>query len=147
MSDGARKLSLRGDDMSETPPPPTTPLVMMTRYECSKGNRLFHHVLPPPTSYPIVASYDRYRVMRAVFTFPRATMWCLLFGERKKKGLGEKEKNPLGFPLAIWPRRAHTVTGPLTCFQWRGDGARRTAARRDVRFGPRRRKGGVAAGK
>lgn len=59
-------------------------------------------------------------------------MWCLLFGDQKRK----KKKKPPGFPLAIWPRRAHTVTGPLTCFQLSVDGARWTEAHRDVRFRP-----------
>lgn len=78
--------------------------------------------------------------MHAVFTFPRVTMWCLLFGDQKRK----KKKKPPGFPLAIWPRRAHTVTGPLTCFQLSVDGAWWTEAHRDVRFGPEegRREGG-----
>jgi len=57
-------------------------------------------------------------------------MWCLLFGDQERK------KKNSGFPLAIWPRRAHTVTGLLTCFQLRVDGARWTEAHRDVRFRP-----------
>lgn len=94
--------------------------------------------LPPPLPLsPINASYDRYRVMRAVFTFPRVTMCCLLFWDQKKK-------KSCSFPLAIWPRRAHTVTGLLTCFQLSVDGARWTEAHRDVRFRPEeeRREGG-----
>lgn len=68
---------------------------------------------------PINASHDRYRVMRAVFMFPRVTMWCLNFGDQRK--------TYSGFPLAIWPRRAHTVTGPPTCFQLRERSGRRRA--------------------